>query len=498
MDYRRTVEIHCSKYEKGGTGYLVQDTFILTAYHVVSPPKEETECEAELVYDIRFLEDSNTKQSEWLCNSASLRFYDQANDIAVLQLSGYRPSFLNDKKSYTKFGELDDKTHTAEGYGFPKVQKFGKRQNPENLKGELSRIAGLREKQLRLQVTSLLPKKPEDWQGISGTALFVQGHLIGVVTETNKGFGEKALWATPISLFSSIPDFNKLIDTGRLKIIHPRNVFYDFFVFALKIIPWVIGIPAVAYVISLSLIFFDEQANKELIQSKKLIVDRCSQTQDSVGNCPERVEALKVLIEKKVILSEVNLEKANLEGINLNGAQLPNSNFSNASLFKASLVKSNLSGGKSDLFRADLRLANLSYSNLSEVVLYESNLSGANLNNVNFFRAKAPSANFSFANLSKSNLTEANLQGSNLQGADLREADLRKADLQNANLQNANLQNADLRGITISQNAIYDNNHFVNQIMSACFWEKARYSDDVLKLLPKEDNKNPRADCSFW
>jgi uncharacterized protein YjbI with pentapeptide repeats len=73
-----------------------------------------------------------------------------------------------------------------------------------------------------------------------------------------------------------------------------------------------------------------------------------------------------------------------------------------------------------------------------------------------------------------------------------------EADLQNASLQNANLQNADLRKVKISRDAIYGNNDFIHQITSACFWEKARYSDDILKLLPKEDNKNPSSDCSFW
>lgn len=244
--------------------------------------------------------------------------------------------------------------------------------------------------------------------------------------------------------------------------------------------------------------FFNQLINQQNIKNLKAIVSRCSEIQDSKGNCTERVEALKSLIGKKVDLSEINLEKAELSEINLDGARFPNSNLSNASFFKSSLVNSDLSGGKSDLFRADFRLANLSYSNLSEVVLFQADLSGANLNKTNFSKAKAPSANFSFADLREADLTEANLQKANLRGADLRGANLTNADLQNADLTEANLRGANLREIKIVRDAIYSNNHFIDQITSACFWQEARYSDDVLKLLPKEDSKNSSPDCSSW
>lgn len=69
----------------------------------------------------------------------------------------------------------------------------------------------MKEKQLRLQVTSLIPDNSNEWAGISGAALFVENCLVGVITETNKSFKEKALWATPISLVADNKEFCSLI-----------------------------------------------------------------------------------------------------------------------------------------------------------------------------------------------------------------------------------------------------------------------------------------------
>jgi len=211
MNYQRVVEIHVPHSGSGGTGYLIQNNLILTAYHVVAYADEILASKSEALYDIRFIGEFEAGETAWRNEGASLHWYDSKHDLALLRLRGARPSFLAENGLDIQFGKLGGETFSAIGVGFPKVQKIEKRQNPEPVEGRLSRIAGLMEKQLRLQVTSLIPAISEDWAGISGTALFVGKYLVGVITETRKSFGEKALWATPISLVAEDEEFCQLI-----------------------------------------------------------------------------------------------------------------------------------------------------------------------------------------------------------------------------------------------------------------------------------------------
>lgn len=197
MNYNRVAELHDPYRRSGGTGYLIRDNLVLTAHHVIAPIEEPGTLNT--LYDIRFIGDYDEGRIEWQERGCSLCWDDPEHDLALLKLEGNRPSFLPLEESIIRFGKLGSQTLLAQGCGFPLVQRIDRRQNPEPLNGHLSRIAGLREKQLRLQITSLIPNSSEEWQGISGTALFVEDYLVGVVIETRKAFNEKALWAIPVS-----------------------------------------------------------------------------------------------------------------------------------------------------------------------------------------------------------------------------------------------------------------------------------------------------------
>ena len=220
MNHKRVVEIYVPYSSSAGTGYLIRDNLVLTAYHVVESYKSESEA----LCDLRFVGDIEAGKTEWLNGEGRLCWYDEKHDLALLEIEESRPSFLDEIEIDTQFGKLigsEQNSAEAHGLGFPKVQKIDNRQNPEPLKGNISRLAGLKENQLRLEVTSPIPESSEEWAGISGTALFIQECLVGVVIETNKSFKEKVLWATPISVVAEDRTFCQLVhpNSKRLRLL---------------------------------------------------------------------------------------------------------------------------------------------------------------------------------------------------------------------------------------------------------------------------------------
>jgi|GEM_PF-1556764 len=209
MDPKRVAELHDPHRRQGGTGYLIRDNLILTAHHVIAPSGEKGLLGKR--YHMRFIGDYEEGRTDWVIEGCYLCWDSPQHDLALLKLKESRLGFNLNQQYVTYFGELVNTQVPARGMGFPAVQEINSLQNPEELQGFLSKYGALKLGQLRLQVTSLIPNSPDQWQGISGTALFVNQFLVGVVVETNKSFAERALWATPISKISEDPDFCELV-----------------------------------------------------------------------------------------------------------------------------------------------------------------------------------------------------------------------------------------------------------------------------------------------
>ena len=210
MDFRRVVELNNPRRELGGTGYLIRDNLILTARHIVDEKNGPEMLKAS--YEVRFIGDYIQGRKEGNLEECYLCWDDPKHDLALLKIENDKPSFLSSRETNIRFGKLGYKTaQRAEGCGFPKAQEIEDRQNPIELRGYLSWVNALKEDQLQLQIDSLIPDYHEEWQGISGAALFVDDLLVGVVVETKKSFAEKALWATPISAVADNPEFCRLV-----------------------------------------------------------------------------------------------------------------------------------------------------------------------------------------------------------------------------------------------------------------------------------------------
>lgn len=162
--------------------------------------------------------------------------------------------------------------------------------------------------------------------------------------------------------------------------------------------------------------------------------------------------------------------------VSLKGADLRGADLSGANLFVF------------DLSVADLRGIDLKGADLKGADLRGANLRGADLSGANFFMA-----NFGVIRSGAENFFRADLSGADLSGARLSWANLSVADLRGADLRGASLGGADLRGADLFKATGLTN----KQIKSACYWDKAVYTDpdwdDKRKAwIVKDDNANQR------
>ncbi len=209
------------------------------------------------------------------------------------------------------------------------------------------------------------------------------------------------------------------------------------------------------------------------VQAALTVIGRRKVENDQAGdNLAETTDPNKIKI---LDLSQTNLRGANLNRANLNRAYLDRANLNRANLYGANLDEANLI--EANLNRADLNRAYLEGANLKGAILNEANLNEAIL---------------WFAYLKGANLYGANLYGAILNGAILNGAYLFEANLNGANLNGANLYGANLYGANL--NGAED--LYPEQIKSACFWERAIYTeakwDKDKKLWVAEDREANR------
>lgn len=215
MDRRRVVEVGNSNgCVKSGSGCLLQKNLVLTARHILTVSQDATPLEGAK-YRIRIMGDWQSGNTDWRVNGASLCWQSEKLDVALLKLEGESPRFLAETITDVKFGVLGTyEKFPAEGIGFPKAQYDKKKQDCVTLEGNLDKLQGERTGNLLFHCSPscLTPNKPEAWKGISGTAIFVYNHLVGVVVQAD---GEEALKdalrVIPVSLLAEDQEFCKLV-----------------------------------------------------------------------------------------------------------------------------------------------------------------------------------------------------------------------------------------------------------------------------------------------
>ncbi|MEB3311110.1 MAG: pentapeptide repeat-containing protein [Snowella sp.] len=234
-----------------------------------------------------------------------------------------------------------------------------------------------------------------------------------------------------------------------------------------------------------------------------------------------RIKALEALNQAGVSLSNQQFKHLNLQNINLQKANLSNSNFMESFLTGANLSNADLK--TANLSQIDLTSANLTGANLTDAKLTGGYLTGANFSQVNLsnanlggatlIRITLAGANLNQVDLSQAtligaklgeaNLTQANLKGANLLGVDLTGANLTKANLAQADLTQATFTEADLSQVILEGANLTNADFFaatnlpLEQVKSACFWEKAIFKDDIQQKLATTTAAKP-ANCKQW
>ncbi|NCR83040.1 MAG: pentapeptide repeat-containing protein [Microcystis aeruginosa K13-05] len=193
-------------------------------------------------------------------------------------------------------------------------------------------------------------------------------------------------------------------------------------------------------------------------------------------------------------LSRTNLRGANLNRANLNRANLDGANLNGAKLWVAYLNGANLNGA--NLNGAKLWVAYLNGANLNGAYLNGANLNGAKLNRADLNRAYLNGADLNGAYLNGAILNRAYLNGAILNRAYLNGAILNGAYLNGADLNGAYLNGAILNGANLYGAILWGAEVDPKQIKSACFWEKAIYTeskwDKDKKLWVAEDREANR------
>jgi hypothetical protein len=191
MELSRVVEI-LQDGKSRGSGYLIAPRHVLTAKHVPTPPVVGTVC---TIHPLR-------RASDWAAPSArdlrpqpflaKVGWVSDEHDLALIEVSGgaLRPS----NEAPVPLGEVlaDGHARQVVGSGFPAAAGVDQR----TIIGALTWVLSGR-RRFDIDVISAIPRDWKQWAGFSGTAVFADGLLSGVIRTVDENWGGGVLEATP-------------------------------------------------------------------------------------------------------------------------------------------------------------------------------------------------------------------------------------------------------------------------------------------------------------
>ncbi|MEW2490011.1 FxSxx-COOH system tetratricopeptide repeat protein [Streptomyces sp. NPDC048411] len=181
MDGQRVVEIWDESGKSAGTGYLVTDRLILTAFHNVEG--------AGRLEARRLLGEWVAAEIVWPQEPPDLKREPQA-DAALIRITDQ--SWVPPHGAPVRWGRID---HTApmvsneqlgfNAQGFPRSELRNEQRDTKQISGDIERLTGLKSGLITAYVNRVAtPEKPSAtswWKGASGAALFSGPWLIGVI-----------------------------------------------------------------------------------------------------------------------------------------------------------------------------------------------------------------------------------------------------------------------------------------------------------------------------
>lgn len=211
MDEQRVMEVWCPAWKQTGSGYLVTDSLILTAYHNVRHDGQASDG-----LQVRQLDRNG--QTTWL---AAERIWpehepdltqDPSADAALLQIVA--PSWDPAKLSPVRWGRVVGTDRIpCKSLGFSDAEK-----RPDNtrdtmpIRGHLEPLHAMKTSLLTIHVNEgIVPKRlaqGSGWAGMSGAAVFCGPLLTGIlITEHDIADSNEVLFAVPITSLRATPGF---------------------------------------------------------------------------------------------------------------------------------------------------------------------------------------------------------------------------------------------------------------------------------------------------
>ncbi|MFF7359972.1 FxSxx-COOH system tetratricopeptide repeat protein [Streptomyces sp. NPDC008125] len=230
MDVRRVVEIWNPSARSVGTGYLVADRLVLTAFHAVAPG--EAECE------VRALAGGSWAAAEllWPETPPDLDRAPRA-DAALLRVTASEWAPLaGEPVRWGGFdpgapaGREEEERIACLAVGFPRAEVRDDIRDTKQIAGHVERLTGLKSGLFTVHVDRVAtPSRggpgagsadpgPSRWAGASGAALFARGHLIGVLTEDRaRDYEADQLRAVPVAALADLPGFTMALKASGVR-----------------------------------------------------------------------------------------------------------------------------------------------------------------------------------------------------------------------------------------------------------------------------------------
>jgi len=207
MDDNRAAQIYVQQSDSSGSGYAIASNRILTALHVLGQAGR-LPGSSEIVVEFRLWGDLAESDETWKC--AHILCSDVEHDIALLNIDEAEISKsriltgLKSQQKSTIVGRLPRSGEfECEAFGWPRVTRHDDKGRPMPFRGKTTGRGRTDQDLIRAISSDLTPKQEEGWRGISGAALHIQGTVVGVVVDADRGFAEGVLDVQPLYAISA-------------------------------------------------------------------------------------------------------------------------------------------------------------------------------------------------------------------------------------------------------------------------------------------------------
>ncbi|MFE9925761.1 tetratricopeptide repeat protein [Streptomyces sp. NPDC005774] len=224
MDVLRVMEVWDPTGRIAGTGYLITDRLVLTAYHNIQHAKSAYERAVE----VRQLALHGERQTVWA--SAEVLWPDQPPDIeqdphtdAALLLitdSAWQPPTF---AKAVHWGRMPVPSLSVVGtrvacvaVGFPEAEQRDGERDTKEIRGHIETLTGLKSGLITAHLDEVATPgttgAASSWSGASGAALFCGDLLTGVLTtDRARNYTGDQLIAVPLATLAARPDFTTTI-----------------------------------------------------------------------------------------------------------------------------------------------------------------------------------------------------------------------------------------------------------------------------------------------